>query len=105
MATRSCLLVVADYPYIVVGGETFAEIPWDEAFARPYLGTFEKILLLGRRREAAAAPSGWVPIDERYYEVLDAGDWTSIPGFVRALPRLRQVLRGNWHRIGVLYLK
>jgi glycosyltransferase involved in cell wall biosynthesis len=105
MAAGSCLLVVADYPYIRVGDRIFAEIPWDEALASLYGPAFERILLLGRLRTANAAPPGWIPVDDRFYEVLDGGDWETPLGCVTNLPKLWRTLRANWDRVRVIYLK
>src|SRR5437899_1507683 len=105
MPARASLLVVADYPYGIVGHRVFAEIPWDEKLAQLYLPAFDKILLLGRLRRATVAPPGWFPVDGRFYEVLEGGDWMSALGFLRNLPALLRALRGAWDRTSVLYLK
>jgi glycosyltransferase involved in cell wall biosynthesis len=96
---------VADYPLVLVRGQAYAEIAWDEAFASLYQPTFSQILLLGRVRSAEAPPPGWFPVDSRFFEVLDGGDWEGPLGFWRNLPRLRRCLATEWHRIAVLHLK
>jgi glycosyltransferase involved in cell wall biosynthesis len=99
------LLVVADYPFVEVGGRVFAEVPWDQRLARTYGTAFQRILLVGRRRTADAAPRGWVPVETPWFEVVDAGDWAGPAGFLRNLPSLLRAVRAVWPRVGALYLK
>ena len=105
MATQRCLLIVADYPYVESGGRVFAEIPWDDAFARLYHDRFSHVLLLGRLRRASSTPPGWVAVDQRLFTVVDAGDWSSVGQFLLNLPRLFAALRGVWSQVGVLHCK
>src|SRR5688572_29363515 len=99
MTGPSSLLVVADYPFVVVNGRPFAEVRWDERLARLYAPRFDRILLLGRLRPALTVPAGWFPVDLRHFEVLDGGDWIGAPGFIRNLPRLWRRLRAEWGRV------
>ena len=88
-----------------VDGRFFAEIPWDGALASLYAPTFDRILLLGRRRRSATVPPGWSPVDTARFEVVVAGDWNGPVGFVRNLPSLIRGVRSAWPRARALYLK
>lgn len=105
MATQRCLLIVADYPYVDVKGRLFAEVPWDAALADLYRRRFNRILLLGRLRKQAAAPAGWVAIDDTRFTVIDGGDWRTVPEFVGNLPRFLGALRRVWDQTVVLHCK
>ncbi|MBI4502349.1 MAG: glycosyltransferase family 4 protein [Gemmatimonadetes bacterium] len=106
VSNPSCLLVVADYRFVSVAGQAFAEIPWDGALARQYQPRFSRILLLGRfRRADRVPPAGWFAVDATRYDVLDAGDWTTPLAFLRQMPAIWARLRTEWDRVAVLHLK
>lgn len=101
----TALLLVADYPFVRMGDEFYAEVPWDESFARLYRPEFARVVLLGRVRQADEIPPGWFSVDREYFEVLDGGDWEGITRFVLNLPRLWGAVRRVWSGVGAVYLK
>ncbi len=104
-SVSSALLLVADYPFVRVGDQFYAQVPWDESFAALYRPEFGRILLLGRARRADEVPAGWFPVDSRFFEVLDGGDWEGIAGLVFDLPGLWGSVRRVWPRARGVYLK
>jgi len=105
LPVKPSLLVVADYPFVEVGGRFFAEVPWDERLARTFAPAFSRLLLLGRRRRADGVPPGWVLVDTAWFEVVESGDWNGPIGFLGNLPALIRAVRSVWPRVGAVYLK